>query len=68
MIERLAASESSDVETARRSLMHALGGIPVGRPNTADEVADLIACLASDRAATLHGAEFNIDGGKVPTV
>lgn len=48
--------------------MHALGGIPVGRPNTADEVADLIACLASDRAATLHGAEFNIDGGKVPTV
>lgn len=67
MIERLAAAEGSDVETAREGLLRALGGIPVGRPNTPDEVADLIAFLASDRAATLHGAEYVIDGGAVPT-
>ena len=68
MIDRLAASDGLDVETARRRLMQALGGIPVGRPNTPGEVADLIAFLASDRAATLHGAEFVIDGGTIPTV
>jgi NAD(P)-dependent dehydrogenase (short-subunit alcohol dehydrogenase family) len=68
MIERLALAEGSDTETARQGLMRALGGIPIGRPNTAEEVADLVAFLASDRAGTLHGAEFVIDGGTVPTV
>lgn len=29
---------------------------------------DLIAYLASDRAAAIHGAEFVIDGGTVSTV
>ncbi|MEW6254666.1 MAG: hypothetical protein AB1592_01825 [Pseudomonadota bacterium] len=32
------------------------------------EVADLIADLASARAAAIHGAEFVIDGGTVPAV
>jgi NAD(P)-dependent dehydrogenase (short-subunit alcohol dehydrogenase family) len=68
MIERLAASEGGDVAAARQGLMRALGGIPIGRPNTPDEVADLIAFLASDRAATIHGTEVVIDGGTVPTV
>jgi NAD(P)-dependent dehydrogenase (short-subunit alcohol dehydrogenase family) len=56
------------VATARQDLMRALGGIPIGRPNTPEEVADLIAFLASDRAATTHGTEVVIDGGTVPTV
>jgi NAD(P)-dependent dehydrogenase (short-subunit alcohol dehydrogenase family) len=68
LIKRLAAAEAGDIDSARQGLMRALGGIPIGRPNTPDEVADLIAFLASDRAATLHGAEFVIDGGTVPTV
>jgi len=67
MIERLAASDGTDVNAAREGLMRALGGIPIGRPNSPQEVADLIAFLASDRAATLHGAEYVIDGGTVPT-
>jgi NAD(P)-dependent dehydrogenase (short-subunit alcohol dehydrogenase family) len=68
MIERLAAAGAGDADAARQDLMRALGGIPIGRPNTPDEVADLIAFLASDRAATLHGAEYVIDGGTTPTV
>jgi NAD(P)-dependent dehydrogenase (short-subunit alcohol dehydrogenase family) len=68
MIERLAGADGVAAEVARKGLMDALGGIPIGRPNQPDEVADLIAFLASDRAATLTGAEYVIDGGTVPTV
>jgi NAD(P)-dependent dehydrogenase (short-subunit alcohol dehydrogenase family) len=67
MIERLAKSGEVDRETARDGLMTSLGGIPIGRPNRPEEVADLIAFLASDRASSLHGAEYVIDGGTVPT-
>ena len=67
MIERLAIADGVNAETARQGLMRALGGIPIGRPNQPDEVADLIAFVASDRAATLTGSEFVIDGGTVPT-
>ncbi len=48
--------------------MQSLGGIPIGRPSTPAEVANLIAFLASERAATITGTEYVIDGGTVPTV
>lgn len=47
--------------------MRALGGIPIGRPSTPEEVANLIAFLASERAATITGTEYVIDGGAIPT-
>ena len=68
MIERLAQAEGVETGAAREGLMRSLGGIPIGRPNRPEEVADLIAFLASDRAGALHGAEYVIDGGTVPTV
>lgn len=53
---------------ANQVVLDSLGGIPIGRPADPREVADLIAYLASDRAAAIHGAELVIDGGTVPTV
>jgi len=68
MVKRLAASGGTDEETARQGVMDALGGIPIGRPAWPEEVAELVAFLASARAAAIHGAEYVIDGGTIPTL
>lgn len=65
---RLAAEHGGDIETGKKMIMDSLGGIPIGRPAKPEEVANLIAFLASDRAASITGTEYVIDGGTVPTV
>lgn len=65
---RLAADHGGDLAHGRKLIMDSLGGIPIGRPSRPDEVAGLIAYLASDRAGSITGTEFVIDGGTVPTV
>jgi NAD(P)-dependent dehydrogenase (short-subunit alcohol dehydrogenase family) len=68
MVKRLADHSGSDEATARRGIMDALGGIPIGRPAWPEEVAELVAFLVSGRASAIHGAEYVIDGGTIPTV
>ncbi|MCF2523381.1 SDR family oxidoreductase [Bradyrhizobium sp. G127] len=68
MVKRIAQSGGLDETAARQSVLDALGGIPIGRPAWPEEVAELVAFLASDRAASIHGAEYTIDGGTVPVV
>lgn len=68
LLKRLQTANGGTIEEARQVVLDGLGGIPIGRAAEPDEVADLIAYLASDRAAAIHGAQFVIDGGTVRTV
>jgi NAD(P)-dependent dehydrogenase (short-subunit alcohol dehydrogenase family) len=68
LIDRLAANAGTDQNRARGQLMQSLGGIPLGRPAWPTEVAELVAFLASDRAAAITGSEYVIDGGTIPTI
>lgn len=67
-LQRLQAAEGGTIEQVRQRVLDGLGGIPIGRGAEPHEVADLIAYLASRRAAAIHGAEFVIDGGTIRTV
>jgi len=67
MILQIAESNGIDEDTARRQIMDMIGGIPIGRPGRPEEAAELAAFLASDRAASIHGSEYVIDGGTLPT-
>ena len=68
LARRLAMQAGTDYEGGKQIIMKGLGGIPLGRPAKPNEVADLIAFLASPRAASITGTEYVIDGGTVPTV
>ncbi|WPZ35023.1 SDR family oxidoreductase [Thalassobaculum sp. OXR-137] len=68
LTERIGRDAGTDSAGGRELVMKSLGGIPIGRPSAPEEVANFVAFLASDRAATLTGAEYVIDGGTIPTV
>ncbi|WP_144282149.1 SDR family oxidoreductase [Chryseobacterium echinoideorum] len=68
MMDRIAESSDMTKEEATKSVMDALGGIPIGRPAQPEEVAELVGFLVSPRAVYLTGTEFVIDGGTIPTI
>jgi NAD(P)-dependent dehydrogenase (short-subunit alcohol dehydrogenase family) len=66
MILDIARSAGISEGEARKKLIDMLGGIPLGRPGRPEEVAELVAFLASDRAAFVCGADYLLDGGSLP--
>lgn len=67
LAQRLGEQSGGGVEEGKAQIMQSLGGIPLGRPSTPLEIASLIAFLASDRAGSITGTEYIIDGGTIPT-
>ncbi len=68
MVNEIAQRTGISNDAARQRIMDSLGGIPLGRPNRPEEVAELVAFLASNRAASITGSEYVIDGGTIPTI
>ena len=66
-VEMIAASQSIPPEQAVQVLVEQLG-VPLKRSGKPEEVAELAAFLASSRAGYIHGVDYMIDGGTVPTV
>ena len=67
LAKRLATEHGVDVSQGKQMIIDSLGGVPIGRPSKPEEIANLIAFIASDRAGTITGTEYVIDGGTVPT-
>ncbi|HUD66377.1 MAG TPA: SDR family oxidoreductase [Candidatus Sulfotelmatobacter sp.] len=67
MIADISRGSGISEDAARQRIMGMLGGIPIGRPGRPEEVAELVAFLASDRGAFITGADYIIDSGTIPT-
>jgi NAD(P)-dependent dehydrogenase (short-subunit alcohol dehydrogenase family) len=67
MIADISRGSGISEDAARQRIMDMLGGIPIGRTGRPEEVAELVAFLASDRGGFISGADYIIDGGTMPT-
>ena len=65
-IMQISRSEGIDEEGARQQIIARSGGIPLGRTGRPAEIAELVAFLASDRAAFASGVDYFLDGGAFP--
>jgi NAD(P)-dependent dehydrogenase (short-subunit alcohol dehydrogenase family) len=70
MIDRLAEREGfeGDAEARERFAIQRMAPNPMGRAARTEEVAALVAFLASTRAGYIHGQNLRIDGGSVGIV
>ncbi|BBF99042.1 MULTISPECIES: oxidoreductase [Pseudonocardia] len=66
-LQTMAEQQGIGVEEVKQQIVNHLD-LPMGRPGDPEDVAEMIAFLASDRARWLSGAEFRVDGGILPMV
>ena len=63
----VAGATGVDRDTARDNVLASIGGLATGRLTTPEEVATLVALLASERTANVTGSNYVIDGGLIMT-
>ncbi len=68
MMAEIQRNTGGSLEEARQQIMDMLGGIPLGRTGRPEEVAELVAFLASDRAVFAVGVDYVLGGGTYATV
>jgi NAD(P)-dependent dehydrogenase (short-subunit alcohol dehydrogenase family) len=66
--DTVAKATGVDPETARKNVVASIGGFATGRFTTPEEVATLVAMLASPRTGNVTGANYVIDGGLIKTL
>ena len=57
-------TRTEGTEAMGESLEQLAAQAPAGRPATAEEIAEAIVFLATDRASFIHGAKLAVDGGR----
>ena len=67
VVTRLHTREVMDEEAYANFIEHSKSTHPLGRVGEPEEIADLIAFIASDRAGWITGATHAIDGGRAQT-
>ena len=65
-IMQIAGSEAISEDEARQRIIARSGGIPLGRTGRPEEIAELVAFLASQRAGFASGVDYFLDGGAFP--
>lgn len=67
VVTNLHKNGGMDEQTYTRFLEHSKETHPLGRAGNAQEVADLILFLASDKAGWITGVTYSVDGGRAQT-
>ncbi|MGY0071846.1 oxidoreductase (plasmid) [Streptomyces sp. QTS137] len=66
-LQQMADSQGVGIDDVKQQIVDHLK-VPMGRPGEPEDVAEMIAFLASGRAKWLTGAQFRVDGGIIPVV